>query len=296
MGSVQGDRARWQSCRKRPEAYDFEGAIATEAVSYRSVESRSTTSVPRRRPEGHTMLLPLPTRWTQTISSVRTNWLLAAMVAMVGMNRMPLGAEESAVDRHPELKRLSPTDDIWIDLPNKQVVVGGTICLDKGPIEYFACPKDTKDYESLVAVRSSARLVHTALLAIGLQPGRPVSFDPEYVAATGPVVSVRMRWKHPDGGTRVVPAQDWVRDTRSGAAMTERWVFAGSSFWNDPADGKEYYQADGGDLICLSNFPTALLDLPIPSTQSNEALLFEAFEGRVPPVGTDVELLLSKGE
>ena len=78
--------------------------------------------------------------------------------------------------------------------------------------------------------------------------------------------------------------------------MKEAWVLAGSSFWTDPVDGKEYYQADGGDLICLANFPTAMLDLPIPSTQSNEALLFEAFDGRVPPVGTDVELLLSKGQ
>ena len=75
--------------------------------------------------------------------------------------------------------------------------------------------------------------------------------------------------------------------------MREEWVFAGSVFWKDPSDGKEYYQADGGDLVCLSNFPTAMLDLPIESSQSNEALLFEAFAGRVPPRGTDVEMILS---
>jgi hypothetical protein len=75
--------------------------------------------------------------------------------------------------------------------------------------------------------------------------------------------------------------------------MQEQWVFAGSAFWTDPSDGKEYYQADGGDLVCLSNFPTAMLDLPIESSQSNEALLFDAFEGRVPPRGTAVEMILS---
>jgi hypothetical protein len=75
--------------------------------------------------------------------------------------------------------------------------------------------------------------------------------------------------------------------------MREQWVFAGSVFWRDPSDGKDYYQADGGDLVCLSNFPTAMLDLPIESSQSNEALLFEAFEGRVPPRGTAVEMILS---
>jgi hypothetical protein len=230
------------------------------------------------------------------VAPSRGRWLRAAAVVLVWFGQTPLGAEDPTPDRHPDLKRLSPTADVWIDVTRKQVVVGGKVCLDKGPIEYFACPADTKDYESLVAVRASAHLVHAALLAVGLQPGRPVSFDPEYTAATGPVVNVRMRWKDDAGDTQVVPAQDWIRDTRSGAPMKERWVFAGSSFWTDPVDGKEYYQADGGDLICLSNFPTAMLDLPIPSTQSNEALLFEAFDGRVPPVGTAVELLLSTGQ
>ncbi|MFM1904766.1 MAG: hypothetical protein RLZZ440_2666, partial [Planctomycetota bacterium] len=73
-------------------------------------------------------------------------------------------------------------------------------------------------------------------------------------------------------------------------------VFAGSGFWRDPADGKDHYQADGGDMICVSNFPTAMLDLPIESSESNEALLFEAFVGRVPPRGTAVELVFSAAE
>jgi hypothetical protein len=202
----------------------------------------------------------------------------------------------SPADRHPEWKRLSPTEEVWLDMAGKRVVVAGAVCLDKGPIEYFACPVKTKDYESVVAVRSSARLIHAGLLAIGLRPGTPVSFDPAYVAAKGPVVNVTMRWKDKTGTVREMPAQEWVRDTRTQAAMKERWVFVGSSFWTDPADGTEHYQADGGDFICLSNFPTAMLDLPIPSTQANEALLFEAFEGRVPPVDTDVEIILSAGE
>jgi hypothetical protein len=196
-------------------------------------------------------------------------------------------------DRHPELKRLSPTEEVWIDAKNKQVVVGGEIAIDKGPIEYFACPHGTKEHESIVSTRSTARLVHAALLAIGLVPGKPVSFDPEYAAATGPVVRVAMRWKDDKGVVSQRPAQEWIRDNRTGKPMEEQWVFAGSAFWTDPSDGKEYYQADGGDLVCLSNFPTAMLDLPIESSQSNEALLFDAFEGRVPPKGTAVEMIFS---
>ena len=196
-------------------------------------------------------------------------------------------------DRHPELKRLSPSEEVWIDAKNKRVVVGGEIAIDKGPIEFFACPRGTKEHESIVSARSTARLVHAALLAVGLVPGKPVSFDPDYVAATGPAVRVAMRWTDETGTVRELPAQEWIRDTRTGKPMQEQWVFAGSAFWTDPSDGKEYYQADGGDLICLSNFPTAMLDLPIESSQSNESLLFDAFDGRVPPRGTAVEIILS---
>jgi hypothetical protein len=225
--------------------------------------------------------------------SIMNRVLLLALALAVAITGRADDAAPATTDRHPELKRLGKTEDVWLDVAGKRVVVGGVICLDKGPIEYFACPEKTKDYESLVAVRSSSQLIHAGLLAIGLQPGTPVSFDPEYQPAKGPVVSVTMRWKDKAGKTHEVPAQEWIRDTRTKAAMKERWVFAGSAFWTDPADGKEYYQADGGDFICLSNFPTAMLDLPIPSTQTNDALLFEVFEGRVPPAETEVEIVLA---
>lgn len=203
---------------------------------------------------------------------------------------------QSRPDAHPELKRLSATDEVWIDVVAKRVVVGGEIAIDKGPIEFFACPHGTKEHESIVSTRSTARLVHAALLAIGLEPGKPVSFDPDYVAATGPVIRITMRWRDDVGKVHERPAQDWIRDSRTGRQMEERWVFAGSVFWKDTSDGKEYYQADGGDLVCVSNFPTATLDLPIESSQSNDALLFDAFDGRVPRRGTPVEMILSADE
>ncbi len=195
----------------------------------------------------------------------------------------------------PSLKRLSKTDAVWIDDNRKELVVRGTVVLDRGPLELFACPKGTKEHEAVVAVDAKAQIVHAGLLALGLEPGKPVSFDPKYVAATGPVVKIRMRWKGKDGKVVETQAQDWIRDTRTGKPMAADWVFAGSSFWKDETTGDEFYQADGGDLVCISNFPTATLDLPITSSQSNEALVFEVMEGVVPPRDTAVEMILSKG-
>jgi hypothetical protein len=231
---------------------------------------------------------------------------VAAWLSAVTMTSRPC-AEEPATpanavapapprpDLHPELTRLSKTDDVWIDRALKQVVVGGQVALDEGVIEVFACPEKSKEHEAIVATRAPARLVHVALLAIGLEPGSPVSFDPEYAPARGPVVKVRMRWKDADGKVHDRPAGELIRNTATQAALDTDWVFAGSALWRDPADGQEYYQADSGDLICVSNFTTATLDLPIESPQSNESLLFEVFPGRVPPRGTEVELVLSAG-
>jgi hypothetical protein len=235
------------------------------------------------------------------VACALATWL-AALSATPGARADDVAATGNAAvaasprpDLHPELTRLSKTDDVWIDRAKKQVVVGGRIALDEGVIEVFACPEKSKEHEAIVATRAPARLVHAALLAIGLEPGKPVSFDPEYAPARGPVVKVRMRWKDADGKLHDRPAGELIRNTKTEAALDTDWVFAGSVLWRDPADGKEYYQADSGDLICVSNFTTAMLDLPIESSQSNDSLLFEVFPGRVPPRDTDVELVLSAG-
>jgi hypothetical protein len=225
-----------------------------------------------------------------------------ALLLLLALAPTPMGSGRAAedppaepapvVDRHPELERLAPREEVWVDLRGRKVVVGGAVALDEGPIEFFACPQLTKEHESVIAVKASARLVHAALLAIGLVPGKPVSFDPVYTAATGPAVRIMLRWRDADGAAQEADARTWVRNSRTGKVLEADWVFAGSSLWKDP-DGQEHYQADAGDFICVSNFPTATLDLPIESSQSNEALLFEVFPGRVPPVGTVVDLVLT---
>lgn len=239
----------------------------------------------------------------------RLNWLalacfpavlLAAASAAEADDPAESDAAATAIaapaDRHPALHRLSPTEEVWIDRERGEVVVGGSVALDDGLLEFFACPAGTKEHESVVAVAASARLVHAALLAVGLEPGKPVSFDPEYRPATGPRIRVTMRWTDADGVVLEADARGWIRNTRTGKALETDWVFAGSAFWTDPADGREYYQADGGDLLCVSNFPTATLDLPVESSQSNEALLFEVFKERVPPRETPVEMILKAAE
>jgi hypothetical protein len=74
--------------------------------------------------------------------------------------------------------------------------------------------------------------------------------------------------------------------------MTNSWVFAGSQFLTDETTGEKFYQAEGGDLICVANFASATLDLSTNSSATNEDLMFEAFTEHIPPVGTEVTIEL----
>jgi hypothetical protein len=64
--------------------------------------------------------------------------------------------------------------------------------------------------------------------------------------------------------------------------------------YKDEETGEEHYMADSsGELICVSNFPTATLDVPIESSDSDAALMFEAFTEHIPPLGTPVTMVLT---
>jgi hypothetical protein len=192
----------------------------------------------------------------------------------------------------PNLPRMTEDFDIWIDQERKRVIVDGSIALRQGSLEMFACPKNTKEHESIVAVNCKARYVHAGLLAVGAEAGRPVQFDPEYKPATGPEVEVTVAWRDKKGEHRA-RAQDWIQDAKTGKAMEFPFVFAGSGFFVDDTTGEKHYLGDAGDFICVSNFTSATLDLPVESSQQNTSLNFRAFSERIPPIGTPVRLVLA---
>jgi hypothetical protein len=204
----------------------------------------------------------------------------------------PAGEKGAKEEEPKNLTRLSKTHDVWLDTKRKAVVIDGEVALREGQLEMFACPKNTKEHESIVALNCTAEEVHAGLLATGAKPGTTVKFDPKYVPATGDIVDVYLLWTDADGKKHQARAQDWIKNHKTGKAMDYDWVFAGSGFWKDEETGKLHYQANGGDLICVSNFPTATLDLPVESSQANSDLLFTANTEKIPPKGTKVRVVL----
>ena len=196
-------------------------------------------------------------------------------------------------EQKSQLNRLDATAPLWIDKTRKRVVMVGKVCLREGQLEMFACPEGTKEHESVVSVPIEAFKVHASLLAIGAEPGKPVQFDPEYRPATGTEIDVALYWTDESGKRRSAWAQDWVQDARTGKALAQPWVFAGSGFWLDERTRKRHYLANQGELICVSNFSSAMLDLPVESSDKAGQLLFTAYTERIPPLDTPVTIVLT---
>jgi hypothetical protein len=189
-------------------------------------------------------------------------------------------------------KRLSPDYDVWLDPKQKAVIVDGQVSLREGMLEMFACTRNTKEHESIISANTKAYLVHAALLGLGAEAGHPVQFVPKYRPPSGTEVDVTVMWLDENGKEKTARAQDWVKDIQTEKAMKHPFVFAGSFFRTDPETKKRYYQAEGGDFICVSNFSTALLDIPVESSPTEAELLFEAYTDRIPPLGAPVRMTL----
>lgn len=213
-----------------------------------------------------------------------------------------LNSSESAevTPPHPELSpliekdwvRLHPQFEVWLDNKNKQVIVGGRICFRDGPLEMFACPQRTKEHESIVSTVSNGEIVHVGLLATGAVPGTPVRWDPDFIAASGPVVNVTVVWTE-DGIRKEVRAQEMITNMVTEKPLSHEFVYCGSGEWRDPENPsyREFW-ADSGDLICVSNFTTALMDLQIESTNAMGGLMFHANPEKIPELGKPVLLFL----
>jgi len=194
-----------------------------------------------------------------------------------------------------ETKRVKIGKNVTLEIQGEQrrVVIDGTICLRQGQLEQFLTRKRTKEHEAIVAADIDARDVKAALLLARAKEGHPVRYRPKFEPPAGTPIKVSVEYQ--DQGKRVrVSARQWVRSVKTKKDLDTDWVFAGSLLIPDPLnkDAPPFFAANDGDVICLSNFETALLDVPFNSPKDNDDLAFEANTERIPPLQTPVQVIL----
>jgi hypothetical protein len=183
----------------------------------------------------------------------------------------------------------------------RRVLVGATVCLREGSygLECLLCRSRTKEHESILTTDADAKVIHTALLLAAAEPGSPVQYlekngEIVVVAPKGSRIKVSVQFEE-KGKLVTVPAQQWVRNGKTKNHLEEDWVFAGSKLWPDPEDPKKpsiYEATSDGAYICISNVPSAMLDLPVNSPKGLDDRLYEPYTERIPPLDTKVLLVL----
>ena len=221
---------------------------------------------------------------------MKTIALLGAFISLQAHGPRPVGSQTTS----PKRVEISKNVILEVDGDKRRVLINAYVCFRQGLLEQLLTRKGTKEHEAILAADIDARSVHSALMLAGAEPGKPVQFRPKFQPPTGPVIKVFVEYKDKDEKTHRLPAQQWIRTLKTKKDLPFDWVFAGSELFKDPNDAKRppYYLANDGDVICIANFHTAMLDLPIESSAQNDDLVFEANTERIPPLRTPVTLIL----
>jgi hypothetical protein len=198
-------------------------------------------------------------------------------------------------DDKAEVKRTEIGKNVILETEGQQrrVVVKAYVCLREGQLEGLLCRKFTKEHEYILAAEVDARHIHAALLAARAEPGSPVQFEPKFKPASGSTIRVTLRYKKGDKMV-ALPAQEWIRDAGAKKPLQESWVFGGSRFLPDPDDRTkpDIYLANQGDVICLCNMESAMLDLPIRSPKKLEDRTYQAITDKIPERDSPVDVIL----
>jgi hypothetical protein len=221
--------------------------------------------------------------------------LLAASLSLFILAlSVPIPLSGAPAKKVAKTKQVKVGDNVILEIKGteKRVIVKAKVCLREGALEGLLTRAMAKEHEYVLASDCDARHIHTALLLAGAKNGSPVSFFPKFKAPTGSTVKVTLRYKE-KGKVKTVPASSWVRNHKTKKVLDRNWVFAGSRFVKNPVKGKPtIYLANHGDLICLVNIETALLDLPVASPKKFDSRIYEAYTARIPPKGTAVDVIL----
>jgi hypothetical protein len=202
--------------------------------------------------------------------------------------------------------------DVRVDVAAKRIEIDGVVPIDchdeETPyvfLEVIACAPGSKEHEALVMTSAKASHVHAALLAIGLEAGKPGGWKLEGESLTpiepeGPGVEVRIAYEK-DGERVEADAREWVvsveGEKRFDKDKKAGWVFAGSRF---VTRGEcEVYDADGTGLIVgLTTFGSEVVawrEVISPEAEVQEPEWIADRE-KVPAFKTEVVLVIRVGE
>jgi hypothetical protein len=195
-------------------------------------------------------------------------------------------------DETAKADKVGRLPSVTFDVKKKQVRVECEALAVDAPLEFFCVVNGGSEHESVLRTPAKPSHIHTALLAIGLKPGRPVQFSEalkKWLPPQGPPLHVTVEFAGKDGKVVSLPAYRLMRDQNTKKEMKPmNWIYAGSRVMEDGT-----FAADAtGYVISVVNFDLTLIDIPDIASNSNETLEWERNPDIAPPLGTKVTMVI----
>lgn len=191
---------------------------------------------------------------------------------------------------HPDAKVLVDTKARTVTIP-ATVARQGTHDVLRGAIEYVLVAKGGKDYETVFATDLPAQQIYSALLSIGLTPGRPAGDD---TLPRGSPVEILAVYEA-GGKQQRRPVDEFILHLPTKKPLGPRpWPFTGSPTTTDPASGKKVLQASlTGSIIGLHYTDgSPLFQNPRPECRKDN--IYAANTKTLPPAGTRVRIVFRR--
>ena len=189
---------------------------------------------------------------------------------------------------------------VTINTTEKSVDVDALVALHKGKLELVACTVGTKEHESVVAIRASAKHVHLMLVLAGAKEGNPYMREAlddtntrwRDVPATGHSIEVSLVFEDDSGEMVEHPISHFIKN-ENGARYPDRpFLFAGSQLRQREGESPVYIADVSGNFITLSSFGDEVLCQPVFESHDNDSLQWVVDGADLPPIDSEVLLRL----
>ncbi len=222
---------------------------------------------------------------------------VAAALAGMLLAIVPAAGQEPPAPAGQGKPRVLKSEHMQIDLANRKITIDAAVALldNHDYLEFVLSGWGEKTHESLLHTKATGKQIHFGLLMLGLQRGIPpewiyVGQQPHFLPPRGPKVDLSVRWTDKKGKQHDKPVSAFIKKTGKNAPEPpETFVFIGSEVLVDGA----YWADQNGELISVSNFASAVLDVPFRSSDKEGQLAFMVDRKTLPKRGTAVQLILT---
>ncbi|MCH2200404.1 MAG: YdjY domain-containing protein [Fuerstiella sp.] len=106
---------------------------------------------------------------------------------------------------------LNPQQTVFLNPDEKRIYLHTEVSCRNCVLEMLCVPVGQREHETILNVRARAFVIHAGLVALGLKPGKPATFYPEYRPPEGPALDMRVYWVDKAGKRQSKDPRSWIR-------------------------------------------------------------------------------------